>query len=247
MNNIVCFYWKGDRWQDSTAVPTADKSFRNHLRRSGPVSDELASKYVNNLYQGIKKYTTIPFNFICFTNENLILNAGIEKRPFKLVTSKGVLPRMYMFSKEAGLHGSQVLSLDIDLIITGSLDNLLEYDGLFCTRKSWTRGEETLIDGDIISFKAGPMNENLFWGPLVQDIEKVEQISGGGRERFWVRHVMQTREVDTWDQICPGQVCSYKHHVLPQKKVPSSVRIISCHGHPRPHQIEDKWRLKYWK
>lgn len=247
MNNIVCFYWKGDRWQDTPAIPTADTSFRNHLRRSGLVSDELASKYVNNLYQGIKRHTTTPFNFICFTNENLTLSTEVEKRPLKLVTSKGVLPRMYMFSKEAGLHGSQVLSLDIDLIITGSLDSLLAYDGLFCTRKSWTRGEETLIDGDIMSFKAGPMSESLFWTPLVEDIEKVEQISGGGRERFWVRHVMKTWEVDTWDQICPGQVCSYKHHIQPQKKVPPSVRIISCHGHPRPHQIEDKWRAKYWK
>lgn len=242
---IVCFYWKGDRWQETNGHNPDDVSFRNHLRRTGLVSKELASKYVNNLFEGASRWTNAPFNFICFTNEALDLLQGIEVRPFPLITSKGVLPRMYMFSKEAGLTG-QVLSLDIDIIITGPLDDLLQYEGLFCTRKSWTRGEEHLIDGDIMSFKACPHTENLFWTPLTNNIEQVEQISGGGRERFWVRHVMSGRAVDIWQDVLPGQVCSYKFHVK-NGQVPSNARIISCHGFPRPHQITEPWRMEYWK
>lgn len=247
-NTIVCFYWQGDRWNEGHSHTPNDLSFQRHLQRSGPLTRELVQKYINNLYLGISAHTTVPFNFVCFTNETLQnLEEGIETRPFKLVTSKGVLPRMYMFSEESGLFGSQVLSLDLDLIITGSLDDLLNYKGLFCTRKSWTRGEETLIDGDIMSFTACPYNEQLFWKPCVEDINKVEEISGGGRERYWVRHVMDGRGVDTWDGIVPNQVFSYKHHVQRKGVVPADTRIISCHGYPRPHQIEDKWRTQYWK
>lgn len=247
MNYIVCFYWQGDRWQEKEGHQPTDVAYQNHLKRSGIVTRDLASKYVNNLYEGICRFTKTPFKFVCFTNENLNLVQGIETRDFVTVTSKGVMPRMYMFSKEAGLFGSQVLSLDIDLIITGPLDDLLKYDGLFCTRKSFTRGEETLLDGDIMSFKACREIEKMFWDPLLGDIQRVEDISGGGRERFWVRHVMEGKQADTWQDLLPGQVVSYKHHVRNRGSPPEGTKIISCHGHPRPHQILDKWRTKYWK
>ena len=248
MNTVCCFYWQGDRWQESENYQSSDTSFKNHLKRTGTVTKELATKYINNLYQGICRYTLAPFKFVCFSNETLpAVHPDIELRFLPMLTTKGVLPRMFMFSEEAGLFGDQVLSLDLDLIITGPLDDLLGYDGLFCTRKSWTRGEETLIDGDIMSFTAGKMNEDLFWKPLKQDIEKVEAISNGGRERLWVRHVMQTWEVETWDSFIPNQIVSYKHHIRPLGHVPSETRIISCHGYPRPHQIKDKWRMEYWK
>jgi hypothetical protein len=153
-----------------------------------------------------------------------------------------------MFSGEAGLMGSQVLSLDLDVIITGSLDNLLQYKGAFCTRKSWTPGEETLIDGDIMSFRANDTMERLFWNPIVHMTKTVEEVTQG-RERIWVRYVMKdlVKAVDTWDEVCPGQICSYKHHVMRSGKLPEGTRIVSCHGYPRPHQIEQKWRMDYWR
>lgn len=248
MKTIVCFYWQGDRWQegkDSVTQPV-DTSYQRHLRRVGNIPRALVNKYVNNLYQGVSRWTTEEFKFVCFTNEKLDLDEGIETRPLKMMSTKGVLPRMYMFSEEAGLFGSQVLSLDLDLIITGSLDSLLRYNGLFCTRKSWTRGEETLIDGDIMSFRAGKETEDLFWRPIKQATILVEALTQG-RERFWVRSVMEGREVDTWQDTLPGQVCSYKFHVMGRGQVPQGARIISCHGYPRPHQIEQKWRAEYWK
>lgn len=247
MNHIICFYWQGDRWQEKEGHKPSDISFVNHLKRSGTVSKDLASKYVNNLFKGASRWTQLPFKFICFTNEALTLDSGIEVRPFKLITTKGVLPRMYMFSEQAGLFGNQILCLDIDVIITGSLDPLLEFKGSFCTRRSWTRGEETLIDGDIMSFNAGAHNEDRFWTPLTTNLEEVEKISGGGRERFWVRHVLRDQNTLTWQEICPGRVLSYKHHIKPAGRVIEGTSIISCHGYPRPHQIEEKWITKYWK
>jgi hypothetical protein len=247
MNHIICFYWQGDRWQGKEGHVPADSSYRNHLKRIGTVSTDLASKYVNNLFRGASRWTQLSFKFICFTNEPLTLDSGIEVRSFKQVTTKGVLPRMYMFSEAAGLFGSQVLCLDIDVVITGSLDPLLKYEGLFCTRRSWTRGEETLIDGDIMSFKAGRTTEVMFWDPLVTNMDHVDKVSEGGRERFWVRHVLNGKIVDTWQEFCPGKVHSYKHHIRPAGGIIEGTSIISCHGHPRPHQIEDKWITEYWK
>ncbi len=248
MKYVVCFYWQGDRWQDPLHLfMPSDVSYQKHLARVGSVNKELAARYINNLYEGAKRYAEEPFKFVCFTNESLELTEGVEVRSFPLVSGKGVLPRMFMFSKEAGLFGHQVLSLDIDIIITGSLKDLMGYDGTFCTRGSFSKSEggENSLDGDIMSFQAGPETEDIFWKPFVSDIPNAEAETQG-RERFWIRKVVGNK-ADIWQKFLPGQILSYKRHVQGRGSLPNGSRIVSCHGFPRPHQITDKWRTEFWK
>lgn len=234
--NIICFYWNGDRWRNDGELNSP------HLKRSGYVDNDLASLYVNNLFEGCKRFTTIPFNFICFTNENLDLDTAIEKREFPVIGS-GVLPRLYMFSKDSGLFGNQNLCLDIDVVITGNLKKMLDYRGIFCTRSRFPRGEEHLLDGDVMSFWGCQENDARFWTPFKYRAEEVEEITGG-RERFWISHV--TGDIaDRWDEIMPGAVISYKKHVR-GKGIPEKAKIISFHGYPRPHQAKEPWMENYW-
>lgn len=241
---VICFYWLGDRWQERTQ-PTGDRSFDKHLKRVGPMTHKLASNYVNNLYKGVKKWSTKPFDFICFSNqEDLDIIPQIELRPITQdnITKKGVLPRMYMFSEEAGLFGHQVLCMDLDVVITGKMDKLLDYQGLFCTRKSFHEAGQ--LDGDIMSFYAGSETEDLFWKPLVENPKKVEETTQG-RERFWIRERVGYI-ADTWDELLPGKIVSYKLHVK-RYGLPKSASIVSFHGYPRPHQVNEAWIKEHWK
>lgn len=223
---VVCFYWIGDRWNN----------------------DGMGPEYINKLYRGVKRNLCSPFDFVCFTNETLTgLDDGVNVRPFKAPSLKGVLPRLYMFSEQAGLFGSQVLSLDLDIVITGSLDDIAAYDGDFCTRSKFAPGHEHKLDGDIISFKANKLNEKRLWEPWSNHPKKVIKLTGG-RERYWFRHVFSKSETppDRWENVAPGQVRSYKRHVMKKKKLPRDARIVSCHGNPRPHKIrlaciKDNW------
>jgi hypothetical protein len=247
MMYVVCFYWIGERWVRPGAKineVTEDRSFQRLLTRVGGVDDSLAVNYVDNLYAGVKRNAEEEFKFVCFTNEPLKVRPEVEIRPLPMHTDKGVLPRMHMFSREAGLFGHQVLSLDLDVIITGSLKDLMGYRGTFCTRSAFAPGEEGKLDGDIISFSAGEETENIFWKPFINDIDKAVQITQG-RERFWVRHVAGDI-ADIWQDVTPGQVVSYKRHVMRGKRIPPNARIVSCHGHPRPHMIQEKYLNKHW-
>ena len=242
---VICFYWLGDRWQqDGMNYNSQDDSFRRHLKRVGNVPKELAERYVNNLFKGVCRYAEEHFEFICFTNERLKVDPQIKVKPFPMVTTKGVIPRMWMFSQEAGLFGEQVLCLDIDVVITGSLKDIMAYRGTFCTRLGFAGVDKGKLDGDIMSFAAGPETEKIFWKPFIEDIKETERITTG-RERFWVRHVA-TDIADNFDHIAPKQIFSYKANVR-GKGLPETARIVSCHGHPRPHQIKDKWIKDYWK
>lgn len=241
---VICFYWQGERWREDGR---ADGEFSSHLKRTGTASRELVVRYVNNLYKGVRRFASRDFTFICFTNEKMKgLNINIKTRPFHSPTEKGVLPRLYMFSRDAGLFEQQVLCLDLDVVITGQLDDIMEYEGLFCARSKFKPGEEYKLDGDIMSFQASEKTEELFWKPFVENVEESVKMTNG-RERYWMRHVADDF-ADRWDNFAPGQVISYKRHVEKKgKELPDNARIVSCHGFPRPHQIKDKWIKEYWK
>lgn len=245
---VVCFYWQGERWVDKgrpISEITEDVNFHNHLLRIGRVSNDLAAHYVNNLYRGVKKWAARPFRFVCFTNEPLNVLPQVELRQLPMITRRGVMPRMYMFSREAGLWDHQVLSLDIDVIIVGTLEQIMAYEGLFCVRESWSKSEFGLPDGDVMSFRAGPETEALFWKPLIADVATAERISTG-RERLWIRHCTRN-QCDLFKDVVPGAVVSYKHHVRRRPYLRNHlVRIVSCHGKPRPHQFRAPWKDENW-
>jgi len=226
MMNVICFYWLGDRWKN----------------------DGLGSQYVNYLYNGVYRNTNKPFNFICFTNEKLEgLDKNIEVKPFVMPKNKGVLPRLYMFSKESGLFGSQVLALDLDIIIVNNIDDILSYDGLFCVRSKFLQGQEFKLDGDIISFQANEENEKRFWKPFLNDPDKVIELTEG-RERYWFRHVLKKSGCDRWNVLLPNQIVSFKRHVRRKMEIPKNARIVSCHGLPRPHQLPKDYTFlkRFW-
>jgi len=244
---VICFYWQGDRWQQKNYSQPGGyhNPLQHHINRVGKISDDLPAKYINNLYRGVRRFAEEEFKFICFSNENLEVDKGVELRPFPLVSHTGVLPRLWMFSREAGLFGHQVLCLDLDVVIVGNLRDIMGYSGEFCTRRKFKPAEAHKIDGDIMSFRAGGGNEKRFWLPFKNDVAAAEELTRG-RERYWIRHCIDG-EVDTWQDLYPEQVVSYKWHVRSLRRLPSNARIVSCHGVPRPHEIKDEWIKQYWQ
>ena len=218
--DIICFYWQGkDRpgWQDKS----------------------LGEKYVNRLYNGVKRNLSLPFRFICFTNVlNLELNSEIVKSKMEMPSALGCLPKLYAYSPNNGLKG-RVIMMDIDLAITGSLDEMFSYDGFFMTRSTF-KGKQ-LSGGDIAFFEAGSLP--WIWDYANNHTEWLEDWTGG-RERFVYREYLHDK-MDFVQNKYPNQLFSYKNHVRGQG-LPENARIISCHGNPRPHEINESWIKEHW-
>jgi hypothetical protein len=219
---VICFYWLGTRWRE----------------------DDLGSTYVNKLYRGVRRNLSTPHRFVCFTNEPKGIEC--ETRPHSSPSWLGCLPRLWQYSEESGLTG-QVLSLDIDLIIVGSLDDLASYRGEFCVRSKFRHGHQWKADGDVIGFKAGGYSKRL-WSAFAEDPVRVEQLTKG-MERYWIRYITKN-ECDRWDKWWPNQIVSYKRHIRRNKlkdDVLAEARIVSCHGRPRPHEINAAWIEEHWR
>ena len=81
--------------------------------------------YVNKLYQGIKTHLSVPHTFSCFTEDSTGLDEDIKIKPLKH-SWKGWWSKVHIFDREQYQSGSEslVFYIDLDMIVTGSLDNI---------------------------------------------------------------------------------------------------------------------------
>ena len=202
-------------------------------------------EYVNRLYRGVKKSLTTPHRFVCFSDRPIAdIESGVEVRPMTSVPSWiGVLPKLVVHNPDNGFKG-RVIVFDLDSIITGSLDEMCSYQGPLITR-AWIAGlrrGQRLSGGDTLGFEAG--STDYLWEILKTRTRDVEQFTGG-RERFVYRE--WAKEIKYWHEEFPGQLVSYKAHVRPTGKLPHNARVVSCHGVPRPHEINEPWAKECWR
>lgn len=90
--------------------------------------------YVQKLAASVHRNLTEAHRFICFTDRERNLGAGIEQWPIKvedyrLTQVKGCFARLRLFDpnwqRQLGLvDGDRIVNLDIDLVVTGELDPL---------------------------------------------------------------------------------------------------------------------------
>lgn len=202
-------------------------------------------EYVARLKRAVERNLGLPHRFICFADNPERVPDGIEARPLKALSWKGCLPKLYVYSSEAGLEG-RVLLFDLDNVIVGSLDDMAAYDGEYCVRAAlpeWEQGKRVL-DGDMIAFEPGEKTRAL-WDAFSADPQGVTKETGG-RERWFIRSRV---EADVWQETIPGQVVSFKAHCRKDgHKLPPDARVVSFHGNPRPHmKLELDWVQEHWR
>jgi hypothetical protein len=226
MLDVICFYWCGyDRpnWHDK----------------------ELGVQYINRLYAGVCRNLTLPFVFTCFLEKGInknSINKKIDVKYFDSPSWRGCLPKLKAFDHNNGFS-DRVIVLDLDLVITGNLDEMFSYNGTFMTRSTFKKLPKMMSGGDIVFFKAGTMP---FWDVLTEKTEEIEELTGG-RERFIYRKFFKKIGMDFVQVKYPNQIFSYKRHVLRANgKLSPNCRIVSCHGRPRPHEIKEPWIKEHW-
>jgi len=88
--------------------------------------DKFSVDYVYNLKAMVERYTTVPFRFVCYSDKNI---PGIETKRLK-PGIEGWWNKLQMFDPAMKV-GDYVLYFDLDTIITGKIDWLMNYDTWF--------------------------------------------------------------------------------------------------------------------
>ncbi|OCX66782.1 glycosyl transferase [Thioclava sp. SK-1] len=165
-------------------------------------------KFINRLYAMVARNITPPFSFTCFCDSAEGVRPEVDCQPLPEIpveipqTKKGIWPKARLWGPKLGNLTGNVLFLDLDLVITGSLDDFFTYgdpDQVILSRNP-ARPFERLGQTSCFRFPVGkllPIQEKFCADPkgiaeeYVWEQRFVTRNAPGGVDLFpraWVRH-----------------------------------------------------------
>ena len=129
------------------------------------------------------------------------------------------------------LEGPAVF-FDLDTVIVGPIDDLVEVGDDLCILRDFHRPQE--YGSGLMSFRPEKMTE--VWN---QFIRSGCPIMRRGDQAFIER---AKPEAEYFQDKWPGQVVSYKLNCA-KRGVPTYARVVCFHGMPRPHEVTDPFLL----
>ena len=233
--------------------------------------------YVNVLYRACKSASSIPFDFVCFTDDPSGLDADIAVKTLPEIGLReeewyqtGVWPKLALYKKNLqGLKG-RCLFIDLDMIVLRDLDDFLSHPAAFISIdvgerwRPYAPRTNSEVGTGIFAFNIG--QEAQILDAFLADREAAK-VKFNNEQSFVEEYA---KSMHFWPE---GWVISFKRWLrrplgvdlfLPPKKPPEYAKIVAFHGDPRPAQLMrqginfwDKfphmghgqvgWMMDYWK
>lgn len=204
-------------------------------------------EYVNILFSAIKRNTTVPFKFHCFTDNTTGINDGIQTHPLPFNDIEGWWNKLYMFSPDLPFkQNDHLLFVDLDTLITDNIDHLLTYKPLVITvlRDFYTGISRSVTGNDSVGSGLMAWRHRQYdkiWAEFVQDPKAaMRSVHPHGDQRWIQKHAAPRRY---WQDVLPNSVVSFKVHCL--NGLPPKAAVVCYHGKPSiPESITA--RMKDW-
>lgn len=210
--------------------------------------------YANRLWSMIERNTARPTRLVCYTDDTHGLNPAVEAHPLppiKLPPPFSRLPwrKISLWAPTLPGISGDVLFLDLDLVITGGLDDFFDFepDKTFCVIENWTQMGSGIGNTSVYRFRVGA--HSYLFDTLEQRPEDAylrypnsqTYISRTIREKtFWPRH---------WCE-------SFKHTLMPRwplnfvqtTPLPQQTKVVAFTGKPDPDEARDgRWECPWYK
>ena len=213
--------------------------------------DKFSPDYVNRLYKSVKKYLSIPYRFVCLTDDNSGLLKEIETFPLPDISFSDEGPergwkKISVFQKDLFDLKGNALFLDVDVVITGNIDEFFNLPGCFYIIKDWDF-KNIIGNSSVFRFEIGKHSDVL--DNFEKNFDKIKKqfrneqaylsyfIHGKGLLKYW-----------------PKEWCvSFKRHCMKyfplnyfiEPKLPEKTKILIFHGHPNPLEALSGYRSKF--
>ena len=132
-----------------------------------------SSKDVNILYAMVKRNISIPFKMHCITDDPREINSDIIIESLPAEAMIGKAPKLYTFSSGfLGLSSEDyVVSLDLDIVVVGSLDFLAEHpENDFVIAPHRTRKGKMRVHGAVYRLRVGSLSD--IWEKFIENTEE---------------------------------------------------------------------------
>lgn len=190
-----------------------------------------SSDYVNKLYNGFRRNTTIPFHFHCFTEDTQGIEEAVITHPLPQGGLKGWWNKLYLFSKNLPITG-RIFFVDLDTLVTGNVDHLLMANTGFVVLRDFFYGiakgvDQHSIGSGLMSYDAEHFS--FIWDQFIENPQRaINSVRPHGDQR-WIQDQLQGG-FTYWQDLYPNHVVSFKVHC--NKGLAKDARIVCYHGKP---------------
>jgi hypothetical protein len=205
-------------------------------------------EYVTKLYNMVKRNSTVPFRFTCFTERPDGLEAeGIEVRPLPYML-KGWWNKIPLFAPPQCIDDDQIVCLDLDIVITANIDWLLNYRGKFAGLGYWQYGpEQKYYNGSIWSLRPGE-NTHVWENFNEHGYDVMKRLYS---DQEWLTE--QITDGEYLEELFPGQILGFRTHYMDrpenERYFRETASIYVFHGFPKPAEIwkQIPWVREHWR
>jgi tetratricopeptide (TPR) repeat protein len=202
-------------------------------------------EYVLRLFAGVSRNLSLPFKFVCFTDDvsGLEQEEGIHCLPLEDGWN-GWWNKASLFSATFPLQG-RILYIDLDTVVTESMNQMAAYRGDFAILS--TKG----IDNEGKDFSNGYNSSILMWSAGSHKLSNICEVL---REHFTLIHrfihrfdhwlEMMVSKADLIQEMFPGHVVDYVNACT--VAVPVNARIVVFPLRPKPHEFPAPWVKEIW-
>lgn len=124
---------------------------------------------MNALYGGCVRNLTVPFRFVCFTDDTSGLHPKIEPwaTPRDIIPESrhGVYYKLAMFRPGAFTPGERVLFLDLDTVILTNIDDIASFRGPFAMLRDPWRPDA--VNSSMVAWEFQPHHHDI-WNKWVE-------------------------------------------------------------------------------
>jgi hypothetical protein len=204
-------------------------------------------EYVNRLYAGVKRNTSVPFKFWCFTEDSTGIDSEVCVAPLPF---SGQLEtwwnKLYLFSDKIPIpKGETIFYIDLDTLIVDNIDHILKRN---YTRLVILKDFFYGIAKSANAYGSGLMmwthgTYNSVWQKFIESSEQHIKAAGSYGDQWWIEQ--QIKKVFFWQDIFPGWIVSFKVHC--RNGLPKNAKIICYHGRPSiPESASETSNVNRW-
>ena len=222
--------------------------------------------YVNRLFSMVRRNLSLPHDFACLTDEAGGIDPRIQILPMDPAGLEFCWTKLQIFSERVVPAGRLVLYLDLDVVVTGRLEELFAYRPAldFLSVLDWNRRWVPQFNSSVMRFRsgthrriledfhaeveAGRLVKKREWDACLRARDKV--VYWNGLRRFGGDQEWISRRMGAGGKL--GELCYPAPWILSYKKgcrkrIPEGCRVMVFHGEPKPHEVTDQHVIECWK
>jgi hypothetical protein len=183
-------------------------------------------EYVNVLRRMVKRFCTVPYRFVCFTDNKYGIDEEIETRPLlcQQPNVTGWWHKLSFFQSQIYDLEGTALFLDLDIVVVNNLNRFFEFDGNFVAIWDWLHGPtKNVFNSSVMRWNIG--EHTNIWQEFQKNPEQIiskyptdqEFISAQSTLTAWPTH---------WCASYKWQRC--------WEAIDPETAVVVFHGRPNP-------------